>query len=78
MAHYRHQMPVRPDVRYGGHSRHSDRGPMTSDLPRKADLFSVCRHISKVPMPEVAGLLGDQAPERRSRLGKGGGACTDR
>ena len=32
-----------------GQSRHLDRAPLTSGLPRVADIFSVCRHVSKVP-----------------------------
>jgi hypothetical protein len=32
-----------------GHSRHSDHAPITSGLPRKADIFSIRRHVSKVP-----------------------------
>src|SRR3984957_9072045 len=35
-----------------GQSRHDDRAPMTSGLPRQADIFSVQRHVSKVSTAE--------------------------
>src|SRR5450755_4593448 len=37
-----------------GHSRHDDRAPMTSGLPRQADIFSVQRHVSKVPLADLS------------------------
>jgi hypothetical protein len=38
-----------------GHSRHFDRAPLTSGLPRLADLRRVIRHVAKVPISEVGG-----------------------
>src|ERR1035437_3885037 len=38
-------------------SRHSDHAPLTSGLPRLADIFSVRRHVSKVPNPDIAVLF---------------------
>jgi hypothetical protein len=32
-----------------GHSRRFERPPFTSGLPRQADVFSVHRHVAKVP-----------------------------
>jgi hypothetical protein len=32
-----------------GHSRHFDRPPTTSGLPRRTDILRVRRHVSKVP-----------------------------
>jgi hypothetical protein len=37
-----------------GQKRRLDRRPVTSGLPREADIFSTHRHVSKVPNPEVA------------------------
>jgi hypothetical protein len=37
-----------------GQSRHFDRAPLTSGLPRLADILSVIRHVSQVPISEVA------------------------
>src|ERR1035437_10250962 len=37
-----------------GQKRHSDHAPLTSGLPRIADIFSVRRHVSKVPNPEIS------------------------
>src|ERR1700716_1598946 len=37
-----------------GQSRHSHRVPITSGLPRKADIFSIRRHVSKVPIGGIA------------------------
>ena len=36
-----------------GQKRRFDRRPVTSGLPRQADLFRVGRHVSKVPKSEV-------------------------
>lgn len=36
-----------------GQTRHFGRAPMTSGLPRQADILSACRHVSNVPLPEV-------------------------
>jgi hypothetical protein len=36
-----------------GQSRHFDRTPLTSGLPRLADILWVSRHVSKVPISEV-------------------------
>jgi hypothetical protein len=36
-----------------GQSRRSDRAPMTSGLPRLADIFRVRRHVSKVPQADI-------------------------
>jgi hypothetical protein len=33
-----------------GQSRHFDREALTSDLPQQADILSVLRHVSKVPI----------------------------
>jgi hypothetical protein len=38
-----------------GQSRHFDREPLTSGLPRLADILRVIRHVSKVPKAEVTG-----------------------
>jgi hypothetical protein len=37
-----------------GHSRRFDRPPVTSGLPRLADILSVRWHVSKVPRHEIA------------------------
>jgi hypothetical protein len=37
-----------------GHSRHVDRAPITSGLPRLTDVPRVGWHVSKVPISEVA------------------------
>jgi hypothetical protein len=42
-------------VKFPGPTRQSRRSacaPLTSGLPREADIFSVCRHVSKVPIPD--------------------------
>ena len=39
-----------------GQSRHLDRAPLTSGLPRVADIFSVCRHVSKAPTAVIPNL----------------------
>jgi hypothetical protein len=44
-----------------GQSRHFDRLPDTSGLPRSTDILSVCRHVSKVPK-------GDKAQCKKSDL----------
>ena len=36
-----------------GHSRRFDRRPVTSGLPRLADILRARRHVSKVPTTEV-------------------------
>jgi hypothetical protein len=36
-----------------GQSRHFDRAPLTSGLPRLADNLRVILHVSKVPTTEV-------------------------
>ena len=38
-----------------GQSRHFARAPLTSGLPRLADIPRVSRHVRKVPIPEVTG-----------------------
>jgi hypothetical protein len=48
-----------------GQSRHFDRAPLTSGLPRLADIFSVCRHVSKVPKSDLC-VDGDLGLTRRS------------
>jgi hypothetical protein len=35
-----------------GHSRRSDRAPITSGLPRETDILGVLRHVSKVPQQD--------------------------
>jgi hypothetical protein len=40
-----------------GPSRHFDRAPITSGLPRLADIFRDRRHVSRVPATEVAALF---------------------
>src|SRR5439155_20669073 len=37
-----------------GQTRHFDRVPITSGLPQQADLLRVRRHVSNVPITEVA------------------------
>ena len=37
-----------------GQKRRLDHAPTTSSLHRKADIFSVHRHVSKVPMSDLA------------------------
>src|SRR5712691_1788201 len=37
-----------------GQSRHFDLAPVTSGLPRLADISRVSRHVSKVPWHEIA------------------------
>jgi hypothetical protein len=47
--------PVRkPDKVRSGKSRHFDRAPLTSGLPRLADILRVIRHVSKVPKGDIA------------------------
>jgi hypothetical protein len=46
-----------------GHSRHFANLSMTSGLPLEADIVTAGRHVSKVPIPDIAG----DAPK-----GKGG------
>jgi hypothetical protein len=36
-----------------GQSRHFDRAPLTSGLPRLADILGVVRHVSKVPEADL-------------------------
>jgi hypothetical protein len=36
-----------------GQSRHFNRAPLTSGLPRLADILRVIRCVSKVPIPDV-------------------------
>ena len=51
--------PLRkPDKVRLGKSRHFDRAPLTSDLPRLADVLWVGRHVAEVP-------LSDMLPFRR-------------
>jgi hypothetical protein len=49
---------------------------MTSGLPRLADIFRVSRHVSKVPIPEVATPFDQRAGGvltlSSARVGKGG------
>ena len=52
-----------------GQSRHFDRTPLTSGLPRLADILRVSRHVSKVPIPEVAPPPFDQRAGVRPGLG---------
>ncbi len=40
------------------HSRHFHRAPITSGLHRKADIFGVCRHVSKVPLSDIRPVQG--------------------
>jgi len=41
---------------YVGRQRRFDLRPVTSGLPRRTDILRVRRHVSKVPMHEVAAL----------------------
>ena len=34
-------------------TRHSDHTPVTSGLPPFADIFSIYRHVSKVPISDI-------------------------
>jgi hypothetical protein len=49
-----------------GHSRHFDRAPITSGLPRLADIFRDRRHVSKVPTTDRTALLASVSVERVS------------
>jgi hypothetical protein len=40
-----------------GQSRHFDRAPLTSGLPRSTDIVSTGRHVSKVPTGDIARTL---------------------
>jgi hypothetical protein len=50
-----------------GHSRRFDRRPVTSGLPRLAEILRVRRHVSKVPTTEVAPLF-TSSPRLRTWL----------
>ena len=53
--------PVRkPDKVRLGKSRHFDRAPLTSDLPRLADVLWVGRHVAKVPLSDMLPFRGMQ------------------
>jgi hypothetical protein len=43
-----------------GYSRRSDRVPMTSGLPRQADVFGVGQHVSNVPTGDAASCGADE------------------
>jgi hypothetical protein len=43
-----------------GQSRHFDRAPLTSGLPRLADILTVIRHVSKVPIVLKKSFLAEQ------------------
>ena len=51
-----------------GQSRHIDRSPLTSDLPPEMDILRAGRHVSKVPEPELAGILGGLFFIEKSRM----------
>jgi hypothetical protein len=36
-----------------GQTRRFDRAPITSGLPRQADIFRDRRHVSRVPTPDL-------------------------
>ena len=44
-----------------GQKRHFDRAPVTSGLPRLADILSVIWHVSKVPIGDL------RAPKSKGR-----------
>jgi hypothetical protein len=50
-----------------GQSRHFARAPLTSGLPRLADILRVIRHVSKVPTCDIerAGRPKEKAAGRR-------------
>jgi len=47
-----------------GQSRHFSRAPMTSGLPRQADILSARRHVSKGRVEDGRGSLGHSATLR--------------
>jgi hypothetical protein len=49
-----------------GHSRRIDRAPFTSGRPRLADILRVGRHVSKVPIREVAVFSTGEVSQRPS------------
>ena len=51
-----------PLMSHSGQSRHFDHAPLTSGLPRLADIPRVSRHVSKVPRPELASHRPTSAP----------------
>jgi len=56
-----------------GQTRHFDRAPITSGLPRKADNFRVGRHVSKVPNSDMTLIRRPQKkkPPRRRLFNTG-------
>src|ERR1700726_4884920 len=53
-----------------GQSRHFDRAPLTSALPRLADILRVNRHVSKVPQADELHSLVDISSASVERIGQ--------
>jgi hypothetical protein len=51
-----------------GHSRHFDRAPITSGLPRLADIFRDRRHVSNVPTAEIRSVCSPAAADPLQHL----------
>jgi hypothetical protein len=49
-------LSTRAAAPHNAQSRHFDRAPLTSGLPRLADILRVIRHVAIVPISEVASL----------------------
>jgi len=57
MREYQVRICERLGVKFPGptrQSRHFERAPLTSGLPRLAEILRVTRHVAKVPNPDIA------------------------
>jgi hypothetical protein len=54
-----------PPMSESGHSRHFDGLPMTSGLPLETDIVRASRHVSKVPIRDLAGMQHGSLRQRR-------------
>jgi hypothetical protein len=61
-------VPLNARMSAWGQSRRFDRAPLTSGLPRLADILRVIRHVSKVPKNEPAHAGGAGGAVKRLRL----------
>src|ERR1035437_9103868 len=60
-----------------GQSRHSDHAPLTSGLPRIADIFTFRRHVSNVPTHKLRhGPIHSMTASARARHGPAQGDAT--
>jgi hypothetical protein len=53
---------MRPSMSEFGQSRHIDGAPLTSGLPRLADILGVIWHVSKVPTSDIPQISGERLP----------------